>query len=54
MMEWAELDLDAAMWVIPSMKMKRIKQEKEQGDAHTVPMPPQAVGLLLAARSRPH
>lgn len=54
MMEWAELDLDAALCVIPSMKMKRTNQEKEQGDAHTVPMPPQAVGLLLAARSRPH
>lgn len=46
MMEWAELDLDAALWVIPSMKMKRTKQEKEQGDAHTVPMPVQAVSLL--------
>jgi integrase len=46
MMEWAELDLDAALWVIPSMKMKRTKQEKEQGDAHTVPLPVQAVALL--------
>ena len=45
-MEWAELDLDAALWVIPSMKMKRTKQEKEQGDAHSVPMPVQAVALL--------
>ena len=46
MMEWAELDLDAALWVIPSMKMKRTKREKEQGDSHTVPMPAQAVALL--------
>ena len=46
MMEWAELDLDGALWVIPSMKMKRTKQEKEQGDAHTVPLPVQAVALL--------
>jgi integrase len=46
MMEWTELDLDAALWVIPSMKMKRTKQEKEQGDAHTVPLPVQAVALL--------
>ena len=30
----------------PSMKMKRTKQEKEQGDAHAVPMPAQAVALL--------
>jgi len=46
MMEWAELDLDAALWTIPSMKMKRIKLEKEQGEAHTVPLPTQAVALL--------
>ena len=46
MMEWAELDLDAALWIIPSMKMKRTKQEKEKGDAHTVPLPVQAVALL--------
>ena len=45
-MEWAELDLDAALWTIPSMKMKRTKLEMEQGDAHTVPLPVQAVALL--------
>ena len=45
-MEWAELDLDIALWTIPSMKMKRTKVEKEQGDAHTVPLPTQAVALL--------
>jgi integrase len=45
-MEWAELDLDGALWTIPSAKMKRTKQEKEQGEAHTVPMPTQAVALL--------
>lgn len=48
MMEWAELDLDAAMWTIPSMKMKRNKQGKEQGEAHTVPLPTQAITLLRA------
>lgn len=48
MMEWAELDLDAALWTIPSMKMKRKKQEKEQGEPHTVPLPTQAVELLRA------
>lgn len=45
-MEWSELDLDAALWTIPSMKMKRTKVEKEQGDAHVVPLPTQAVHLL--------
>lgn len=46
MMEWAELDLDGAVWTVPSMKMKRTKLEKEQGEAHTVPLPTQAVALL--------
>ena len=45
-MEWAGLDLDAALWTIPSSKMKRTKLEKEQGEAHTVPLPTQAVALL--------
>lgn len=45
-MEWSELDLDAALWTIPSMKMKRTKVEKEQGDPHVVPLPSQAVALL--------
>ena len=45
-MEWSELSLDAALWTIPSMKMKRTKLEKEQGEAHIVPMPLQAVALL--------
>ena len=46
MMEWAELDLDAALWTIPSMKMKRTKEEKENGEDHAVPLPVQAVVLL--------
>ena len=45
-MEWAELDLNGALWTIPSMKMKRTKLEKEQGEAHTVPLPTQAVALI--------
>ena len=45
-MEWAEVDLDAALWTIPSMKMKRTKVEKEQGEPHVVPLPTQAVELL--------
>lgn len=46
MMEWVEVDLEAAMWTIPSMKMKRTKEAKENGEAHTVPLPTQAVVLL--------
>ncbi|WP_423456098.1 tyrosine-type recombinase/integrase [Ottowia sp. VDI28] len=46
MMEWAEVDLDGAMWTIPAAKMKRVVEEKENGDPHAVPMPRQAVALL--------
>ena len=46
MMEWAELDLDEALWTIPSMKMKRTKEKKENGEAHIVPLPVQALALL--------
>lgn len=46
MMEWAELDLDGALWTIPSAKMKRTRDEKEQGEPHAVPLPTQAVALL--------
>jgi integrase len=40
-MEWAELDLDAALWRIPAKKMK-MRQE------HLVPLPSQAVAILRA------
>jgi integrase len=50
MMEWTELDLDAALWTIPSMKMKRTKEEKENGEAHLVPLPTQAVAILQALK----
>ena len=46
MMEWTELDLEAATWTIPSAKMKRTVQEKANGSAHVVPLPRQAVELL--------
>ncbi|MCF8167529.1 MAG: integrase arm-type DNA-binding domain-containing protein [Rhodoferax sp.] len=51
MMEWTELDLDAALWTIPSAKMKRTKLEKEQGEAHAVPLPRQAITLLESVRT---
>ena len=46
MMEWAEVDLDTALWVIPSAKMKRLVKEKANGEPHVVPIPTQAVDLL--------
>jgi len=48
MMEWAEVDLEAALWTIPSAKMKRTVQQKISGEPHAVPLPRQAVELLKA------
>jgi len=45
-MQWVELDLGAALWTIPSAKMKRTKRDKEHGEPHAVPLPRQAVALL--------
>jgi integrase len=45
-MRWADLDLDAAMWAIPSMEMKRKKQAKVSGGPHFVPLCPEAVSIL--------
>ena len=51
MMEWTELDLDGALWTIPSMKMKRTKEQKENGVDHIVPLPTQALALLHSIHS---
>ena len=45
-MAWAEVDLDAALWTIPDMRMKRGKDGKENGEPHLVPLPKQAVEIL--------
>lgn len=45
-MAWAELDLDNGLWTIPAARMKRNKDGKENGAAHLVPLPRQAVELL--------
>ncbi|MBT9608752.1 MAG: integrase arm-type DNA-binding domain-containing protein [Aquabacterium commune] len=45
--EWAEFDLDAAMWTIPAARMKRTKQQKLSGAPHLVPLSSQAVAILL-------
>jgi integrase len=44
--EWAEIDLDAAMWTIPAARMKRTKQQKVSGAPHLVPLSSQAVAIL--------
>jgi len=43
---WAEFDLDAALWTIPSARMKRRVDGKKNGDPHLVPLPTQAVEIL--------
>lgn len=45
--EWAEIDLEAALWTIPADRMKRNKQGKATGPAHLVPMSRQAVAVLV-------
>ena len=45
-MEWAEVDLDTAMWTIPAEKMKRTIHGKVNGRPHLVPLAPQAVTIL--------
>jgi integrase len=44
--EWAEIDLDGALWTIPAARMKRGKDGKENGDPHLVPLSSQAVEVL--------
>lgn len=46
MMEWAELDLDGALWTIPAAKMKRTVYGKTNGRPHLVPLSPQAIEAL--------
>lgn len=43
---WEEFDLDNAMWFIPSVRMKRTKVNKLNGDPHFVALPRQAVAIL--------
>lgn len=45
-MEWAEIDLDAALWTIPAKKMKRSVNDKANGDPHLVPLSRQALAIL--------
>lgn len=45
-MEWAWVDLDAAMLTIPAESMKRRKAGKVNGRPHFVPLAPRAVEIL--------
>jgi integrase len=46
MAEWAEIDLDAAMWTIPAAKMKRNLEGKTNNTPHLVPLAPRVVDML--------
>ncbi len=45
-MEWAEINLEKALWTIPAAKMKRTAHGKANGRPHLVPLAPQAVNVL--------
>ncbi|XVJ70359.1 MAG: integrase arm-type DNA-binding domain-containing protein [Rhizobacter sp.] len=44
--EWDEINLEEAMWTIPSHRMKRTKKGKASGVPHFVPLCTQAVAVL--------
>lgn len=44
--EWPEIDLEAALWTVPALRMKRELREKLHGAPHLVPLPRQAVAVL--------
>jgi len=45
-MRWEDLDLERALWRIPSEDMKRTKDAKANGQPHVCPLPRQAVEVL--------
>ena len=47
---WAEMDLEDGLWTIAAQRMKRTKDGKENGQAHLVPLPTQAVQILKALK----
>ncbi len=44
--EWAEFDLEKAVWVVPAARMKGRLKAKTNGNPHIVPLAPQAVAVL--------
>jgi integrase len=44
--EWAEIDLEAALWQVPAARMKRELRQKLSGTPHLVPLPKQAVDVF--------
>ncbi len=48
--QWSEFDLDAGIWTVPAVRMKREKAGKLHGKPHIVPLATQAVAALRALR----
>ena len=44
--KWEEFDLDNGLFYVPSIRLKRTKVEKENGQPHLVPLAGQAVRIL--------
>ncbi len=44
--EWAEFDLDGAVWTVPAARMKGRLKAKQNGPDHVVPLAPQALAIL--------
>ena len=44
--QWAEFDLDAGLWTVPSARMKRTVAGKEEGDPHLIPLSRQALAII--------
>lgn len=49
--EWAEFDLDGALWTVPAARMKRRKEGKAFGPDHLVPLSTQAIDILRDLKS---
>lgn len=47
---WGEVDLDGALWTVPSAKVKRTVQGKLSGRPHLIPLSTQAVAELTELR----
>lgn len=48
--EWAEFDLDGAIWTVPADRMKGRLKAKQNGPDHVVPLAPQSVAILRELR----
>ncbi len=48
--EWAEVDFASKVWTVPAARMKHTERQAANMRDHVVPLPPQAIEVLEAAR----